>query len=51
MLDLIERANDGETFYETKIFDGSEDGDRVMTTTSSSGRKRRQDGDGENAGP
>ncbi|MEL6435466.1 MAG: cell envelope integrity EipB family protein [Pseudomonadota bacterium] len=33
MLNLLERAAEGERFYEQKIFDGSDDGDRVMTTT------------------
>lgn len=31
--ELIKRANSGETFYETNLFDGSEDADKVMTTT------------------
>lgn len=33
LIDLIGRAVAGETFYETTIFDGSEDADTVMTTT------------------
>lgn len=33
LVDLIERAKSGETFYETSIFDGSEDADKAMTTT------------------
>ncbi|MBL8579613.1 MAG: cell envelope integrity EipB family protein [Mesorhizobium sp.] len=33
LLDLIARAKSGETFYETSIFDGSEDADKAMTTT------------------
>lgn len=33
LVDLIQRAKSGETFYETSIFDGSEDADRAMTTT------------------
>lgn len=33
MLDMIKRANAGETFYEENIFDGSDEGDQVMTTT------------------
>ncbi len=33
LLDLIARAKTGETFYETSIFDGSEEADRAMTTT------------------
>lgn len=31
--DLIDRARKGETFYETTLFDGSENADKVMTTT------------------
>jgi hypothetical protein len=33
LLDLIGRAKTGENFYETSIFDGSEDADKAMTTT------------------
>ena len=33
LVDLINRAKTGETFYETSIFDGSEDADKAMTTT------------------
>jgi len=33
LVDLIQRAKAGETFYETSIFDGSEDADKAMTTT------------------
>jgi hypothetical protein len=33
LVDLINRAKTGETFYETSIFDGSEDADNSMTTT------------------
>jgi hypothetical protein len=33
LVDLIARAKTGETFYETSIFDGSEDADKAMTTT------------------
>lgn len=32
MLELLGKAQQGETFYETSIFDGSEDGDKAMTT-------------------
>jgi len=31
--DLLARASDGETFYETTMFDGSDTADKVMTTT------------------
>jgi hypothetical protein len=33
LVEMIEKARAGETFYETSLFDGSEDADRVMTTT------------------
>lgn len=33
LIELIEKAESGETFYETTLFDGSEDADRVLTTT------------------
>ncbi len=33
LVDLIHRAKEGETFYETSIYDGSEDADKAMTTT------------------
>lgn len=33
LLELIGKAEKGDTFYETTIFDGSEDADKVMTTT------------------
>jgi hypothetical protein len=33
LIELIDKAEKGETFYETTLFDGSEDANRVMTTT------------------
>jgi hypothetical protein len=39
LVELIGKANTGENFYETSIFDGSEDGDEVMTTTVVVGEK------------
>ncbi len=33
LVDLLERAARGETFYETTLFDGSDGADQVMTTT------------------
>lgn len=36
--DLLSRARGGETFYEAALFDGSEDADKVMTTTVIIGR-------------
>ena len=37
--ELIDKANAGEVFYETSLFDGSENGDQVMTTTVVVGKK------------
>ena len=37
--ELIGKANKGETFYETNLFDGSDSGDQVMTTTVVVGKK------------
>ncbi len=33
LVELIGKANTGENFYETNLFDGSDNGDKVMTTT------------------
>ena len=33
LVELIGKAEKGEKFYETNLFDGSEDADRIMTTT------------------
>jgi len=41
--ELIKKANSGETFYETNLFDGSEDADKVMTTTVIVGKKSEAD--------
>lgn len=37
--ELIDKAVSGEHFYETTLFDGSEDADRLMTTTVVVGKK------------
>lgn len=39
LVDLIAKANRGDKFYETTIFDGSEDADKLMTTTVVVGKK------------
>lgn len=39
LVELIGKANNGETFYETNLFDGSEDADKIMTTTVVVGKK------------
>ena len=33
LVDLLDKADTGDTFYETSLYDGSEDADRAMTTT------------------
>lgn len=44
LVDLINRARTGETFYETSIFDGSEDADKAMTTTVIVGKQANVSG-------
>jgi hypothetical protein len=39
LIDLIDKADTGDTFYETSLFDGSEDANRAMTTTVVIGKK------------
>lgn len=39
LAELIDKAEKGETFYETSLFDGSENADKVMTTTVIVGKK------------
>lgn len=41
--EVIAKANAGQTFYETNLFDGSEDADKVMTTTVVIGKKQVSD--------
>ncbi|MEP9373106.1 cell envelope integrity EipB family protein [Mesorhizobium sp. KR1-2] len=43
LVELINKANSGETFYETSLFDGSEDANKVMTTTVVVGKKTSSD--------
>ena len=40
LLELIDRAKKSENFYETTLFDGSENADKVTTTTVVIGRKK-----------
>lgn len=42
LVELIEKAKAGESFYETSLFDGSEDADRVMTTTVIIGKQETE---------
>lgn len=46
LIELIGKAEGGETFYETNLFDGSEDADKIMTTTVVLG-KQSVSGDGD----
>ncbi len=39
LIELIDRAKRGDTFYETTLFDGSDDANEVMTTTVVVGKK------------
>ena len=50
LLDLLGKADLGDTFYETSLYDGSEDADRAMTTTVVIG-KRAEDGKGDPEAP
>lgn len=43
LLELMEHARSGDSFYETTIFDGSDAADRVMTTTVVIGRPAQSD--------
>lgn len=43
LLELLEHARSGDSFYETTIFDGSDAADRVMTTTIVIGRQTQSD--------
>ncbi len=45
LLDLIARAEAGETFYEEKIYDGSDGGEKPMTTTVVIGQAAETAGD------
>ncbi|MBZ0162399.1 MAG: cell envelope integrity EipB family protein [Notoacmeibacter sp.] len=50
MLDLLQRARQGQHFYETTIYDGAEDADRIMTTTVVIGTRRMITADDAEAG-
>ena len=39
MIEMIEKARGGERFYESRIYDGSDDGDEAMITTTILGEK------------
>lgn len=39
LIDLLNKADTGDTFYETSLYDGSEDADKAMTTTVVIGKR------------
>jgi hypothetical protein len=39
LIEMLDKADVGDTFYETSLFDGSENADRAMTTTVVIGKK------------
>lgn len=45
MVEMITRAEDGERFYQSRIYDGSDDGDQAMITTTIMGAKKTPDPD------
>jgi hypothetical protein len=40
MIELIDKARQGERFYESRIYDGSDEGDKAMITTTILGQKQ-----------
>ncbi|CAN7411148.1 cell envelope integrity EipB family protein [Pararhizobium sp. LjRoot235] len=53
MLEVIDRAQKGETLFESRIFDGSDSGDKTLITTTMVGKQRTpvaDDGDAGKAG-
>ncbi|MBS9720466.1 cell envelope integrity EipB family protein [Tianweitania sp. BSSL-BM11] len=51
MLELVNRAEKGDTFYETTLFDGSDEADKVMTTTIVIGKPTKEQAGDAEAGP
>lgn len=54
MIELIAKAKAGERFYQSHIYDGSDDGDKIMLTTTVIGTPREpeaEDAEAEQAGP
>ncbi|MDN5926297.1 MAG: cell envelope integrity EipB family protein [Hyphomicrobiales bacterium] len=45
LVELLGKAEHGEHFYETSLFDGSDDADRVMTTTVVIGKRKETKAD------
>ena len=53
MLEVIDRAKKGDTLFESRIFDGSDSGDKTLITTTMVGKQRNpiaDDGDAVKAG-
>ena len=53
MLEVIDRAKKGDTLFESRIFDGSDSGDKTLITTTMVGKQRNpiaDDGDAIKAG-
>lgn len=51
MMELVQRAEKGDTFYETTLFDGSDEADKVMTTTVVIGKPTKEKPGDVEAGP
>jgi hypothetical protein len=51
MMELVQRAEKGDTFYETTLFDGSDEADKVMTTTVVIGKPTTEKAGNMEAGP
>lgn len=49
MEEMIDRAEDGERFYQSRIYDGSDDGDKAMITTTIVGAKKAPEPDDKEA--
>ncbi|WP_105382091.1 cell envelope integrity EipB family protein [Neorhizobium alkalisoli] len=45
MLDVIQNAKDGKNFFEARVFDGSEDGDKALLTTTVIGKRQEPEKD------
>ncbi|OHV85232.1 cell envelope integrity EipB family protein [Ensifer sp. LCM 4579] len=50
MLEVIERAKRGETFFEARIFDGSDSGDKTLITSTFVGKARKPEPNDVDAG-
>lgn len=53
MMDVIKKAREGQSFFEARVFDGSDSGDKAMYTTTVLGKletPRQNDADADKAG-